>query len=156
MLSPDKIIVILTIFGSMFFFDAIFIGIIVAVRRKVAQAAGWPSTLGTVTFSTIEMRRGSKGGSTAYPVVRYSYQVNGQPYQSTKVMPGPDVGGTGAHKVVQRYPAGAQVMVYYNPANPSEALLERGTPGFIKVFWVILVVLDLFLCGMGTVFLFTL
>ncbi len=39
-------------------------------------------------------------------------------------MPGPDVGGSGAHKVVARYPMGAQVMVYYNPQNPSEALLD--------------------------------
>jgi hypothetical protein len=67
--------------------------------------------MGMVLFSTIEWRRGSKGSSSAYPVVQYSYQVNGQALQGSKVMPGPDVGGLGAHKVVARYPMGAQVMV---------------------------------------------
>lgn len=71
-------------------------------------------------------------------------------------MPGPDVGGSGARKVVERYPAGAQVMVYYNPEKPSEALLERGMPGIIKLLWIILIVLDIFLCGLGAVLLFTL
>ncbi len=151
----EKLIVVLSICGSLFIFDAIFLGMILVTRRKVAQASTWPSTLGTVTLSMIQMRH-SNDGSTPYPVVQYSYQVTGQPYQGSKVMPGPEVGGTGARKVVERYPAGAQVMVYYNPQNPSEALLERGTPGFIKWFWVILVILDAFLCGLGGILWFTL
>jgi hypothetical protein len=154
-MSTEKIIVVLSICGSLFVFDAIFLGIIFVTRRKVAQASSWPSTMGTVTLSTIEMRSSSEGGSTPYPVVHYSYQVMGQPYQGSKVMPGPDVGGVGARKVVARYPAGAQVMVYYNPEKPSEALLERSLPGFIKLLWIILVILDLFLCGLGTFLAFT-
>lgn len=155
-MSTEKIIVALTIGGSLFIFDVIFLGIILFVRRKVAQAANWPFTMGTVTLSTIEMRSSSEGGSTAYPVVHYSYQAVGQSYQGRKVMPGPNVGGSGAHKVVARYPTGAQVMVYYNPEKPSEALLERNMPGFIKWFWMILIILDLFLCGLGAVLMFTL
>lgn len=154
-MSTAQIIVVLTIGGSLLIFDVVFLGIILFIRRKVAQASNWPYTMGTVTFSTIEMRRGSKGGSTAYPVVHYSYQALGLPYQGHKVTPGPEVGGTGARNVVARYPAGAQVMVYYNPDNPSEALLERGMPGFIKWFWIILVILDLFLCGLGAILIFT-
>jgi len=30
-----------------------------------------------------------------------------------------------AQKTIERYPVGAQVMVYYNPANPAESALER-------------------------------
>ena len=155
-MSTENIIVAVTICGSLFIFDAIFLGIIFFTRRKVSQAASWPSTLGTVTSSRIEMRSSSEGGSTPYPVVNYSYQVMGQSYPGNKVMPGPDIGGSGARKVVERYPAGAQVMVYYNPEKPSEALLERSTPGFIKLLWIILIILDLFLCGLGAVLLFTL
>jgi hypothetical protein len=155
-MSNENIIVALGVCGSLFIFNAIFLGIIFFTRRKVAQAASWPSTLGTVTSSRIEMRSSSEGGSTPYPVVNYAYQVLGQPYQGSKVMPGPNVGGSGARKVVERYPAGAQVMVYYSPEKPSEALLERSTPGFIKLFWIILIVLDIFLCGLGAVLFFTL
>lgn len=151
----ENIIVALAVCGSLFIFDAIFLGIIFFTRRKVAQAASWPATLGAVTLSTLQMRH-SSDGSTPYPVVHYAYQVMGQPYQGSKVRPGPDVGGSGARKVVDRYPVGAQVMVYYNPEKPSEALLERGTPGFIKLFWIILIALDIFLCGLGVVLFFTL
>jgi len=155
-MTTEKIIIILSFCGTLFIFDAIFLGMIFFTRRKVAQASSWPSTMGTVVFSNIEWRRGSKGGSVAYPVVQYTYQVIGQAYQGDKIMPGPEVGGSGAHKVVARYPMGAQVMVYYNPENPSEALLERGMPGFIKWLWIILVILDVFLCGLGAVLTFTL
>ena len=152
-MSTEKIIVVLSICGSLVIFDAIFLGIIFFTRRKVAQAAIWPSTMGTVTLSRIQMRSSGEGGTTAYPLVQYAYQVIGQPYEGSKVMPGPDVGGSGAHKVVARYPAGAQVMVYYNPEKPSEALLERSVPGFIRIFWVILIILDVFLCGLAVVLL---
>ena len=154
-MNTENTIIFLSICGSLFIFDAIFLCIIFFTRRKVAQAASWPSTLGTVTLSTIQMRSDSEGGSTAYPVVHYSYNVMGQPYQGRKVMPGPDIGGSGARKVVERYLQGAQVMVYYNPQKPSDALLERGMPGFIKWFWIILVVIDVFLLGLGAVLLFT-
>ena len=143
----------LIVIGSMCFsvllIDGILLGIIFITRRKVAQASTWSTTMGTVTFSTLEWRRGSKGGSTAYPVVHYTYQVMGQAHQGHKVMPGPESGGSWAHKVVARYPAGAQVMVYYDPQNPSDALLERGMPGYITWLWVALILTDLFLGVMG-------
>ncbi len=48
-----------------------------------------------------------------------------------------------------RYPAGAQVMVFYDPQKPSDAVLERNMPAHIKWMWVALVLTDLFLCGLG-------
>lgn len=150
-MNTEKIIVLLSICGSLVIFDAIFLGIILFTRRKVSKASTWPSTLGTVTESRIQMRSNSDGGRTSYPLVRYAYQIMGRAYESLKVMPGMDVGGSGAHRVVSRYPVGAQVMVYYNPENPSEALLERSMPGHIKWFWIILAILNVFLCGLGAV-----
>jgi hypothetical protein len=42
-----------------------------------------------------------------------------------------------AQSIVDRYPDGATVTVYYNPADPSDAVLERGnTPG-IGVLYII-------------------
>jgi hypothetical protein len=126
--------------------NAIFLGIIFFMRRKMAAVSQWPSTMGTVLMSTLERRYSSDSGSTDYPVVQYSYQVSGQTYQSTKLAPGPEVGGTGAGKVVARYPAGAQVMVFYNPENPSEAVLERKAPAQ-WVMWLILIIFDCTLLG---------
>ena len=147
----ENIAVIGWIGAFMLIFDAIFLGIIFSTQRKVAQASSWPSTMGTVLMSMVQWRSsGSSSTSGAnYPVVMYSYQAMGQAYQGNKIAPGPEVGGMGASKVVARYPMGAQVMVYYNPENPSEALLERSTPSIVKVLWISLVAADVFLCGLG-------
>jgi hypothetical protein len=102
--------------------------------------------MGTISTSYLERRSSSDGGSTNYPVVQYSYQVGGQTYQGMKLAPGPDVGGTGAGKVVARYPAGAQVMVFYNPQNPSDAVLETKAPAQ-WIMWLILIIFDVALCG---------
>jgi len=135
------------IVGSVFgLLNVIFLGIIFFTQRKVAAINSWSSTMGTVLMSTIEWRRSSEGGSTAYPVVQYSYQVNGQPYQGMKVAPGPEVGGTGANKVVARYPAGAQVMVFYDPKNPADAVLEKKAAA-LWFFWLMLGIFDCVLCG---------
>ncbi len=155
-MNTEQIIIALSICGSLVVVDAIFLGIILFTRRKVTKASTWPSTLGTVTESRIQMRSNSEGGRTSYPLVRYTYQVMERSYQSQKVVPGMDVGGSGAQKVVARYPVGAQVMVYYNPEDPSEALLERGMPGHIKWLWIILAILNVFLCGLGAALFFIL
>ena len=126
--------------------NVIFLTIIFFMRRKMAAVSQWPSTMGTVMMSRIEQRSSSEGGYTDYPVVQYSYQVGGQAYQSYKLAPGAEVGGTGAGKVVARYPAGAQVMVFYNPQNPSEAVLERKAPAQ-WLMWLILAIFDCVLCG---------
>ena len=106
----------------------------------------WPSTMGTVHGSYLERRSSSEGGYTNYPVVQYSYQVSGQAYQGVKLAPGPEVGGTGAGKVVARYPAGAQVMVFYNPQKPSDAVLETKAPAQ-WLMWLLLIIFDIALCG---------
>ena len=147
-MNTTDFIVIGSICFSALLVDGILLGIIFFTQRKVAQASTWPSTLGTVTASTVE-RRSSGDGYSDYPVVRYSYQVIGRSYQGNRIMPGPEVGGSGAQKVVARYPAGAQVMVYYDPDKPSESVLERNLPGYIKWLWVTVVLTDLFLCGLG-------
>ena len=126
--------------------NVVFLGIIFFMRRRMAAVSQWPSTMGTVNASYLERRSSSEGGSTNYPVVQYSYQVGGQAYQGMKIAPGPEVGGTGAGKVVGRYPAGAQVMVFYNPQNPSDAVLETKAPAQ-WLMWLLLVIFDCALCG---------
>jgi hypothetical protein len=147
-MNSTSLIIIGSICFSALLVDGILLGLIFFTQRKVAQASTWSATLGTVTFSTVE-RRSSGDGYSYYPVVNYAYQVMGQSYQGNRIMPGPAVGGSGARKVVASYPAGAQVMVYYDPNKPSEAVLERSLPGYIKWLWVAVLLTDLFLCGLG-------
>jgi hypothetical protein len=134
-------------------FNVIFLAVLFFMRRKMQQVSTWSSTMGTVLMSTIERRSSSEGGYTDYPVVQYSYQINGQAYQSYKLAPGPEVGGSGARKVVAKYPSGAQVMVFYDPQNPSDAVLEKKAPAQ-WVLWLILAIFDCILCGILPIFWF--
>ena len=154
-MNTELLLVVGIIVLVLFILNAIFLGVIYFMRRKMAAVSQWPSTMGTVKMSTIEQRSSSEGGYTDYPVVQYSYQVGGQAYQSYKLAPGPEVGGTGARKVVDRYPAGAQVMVFYNPENPSDAVLERKAPAQ-WLMWLLLIVFDCALCGVIPILYFSL
>lgn len=145
-MRTDLIIAIAAIVFVLFLLNAIFLGVIFFMRRKMAAVSQWPSTMGTIVASRIEQRHSSDSGWVDYPAVQYSYHVGGQFHQGAKIAPGMEVGGTGARKVVARYPAGAQVMVFYNPQNPSEAVLERKAPAQ-WLMWVLLVVFDCVLCG---------
>lgn len=145
-MNSELIIAIVSIVCVLILLNTIFLGIIYFMRRRMAVVSTWPSTMGTVINSFLEARSDSEGGTTNYPVVQYTYQVGGQTYQSSKRAPGMEVGGTGAGSVVARYPAGAQVMVFYDPQKPSDAVLERKAPAQ-WLMWLLLVVFDCALCG---------
>jgi len=145
-MNNELIITIVSISCVLIILNSVFLGVIYFMRRKMAAVSQWPSTMGTITNSYIDWRSSSESGQTAYPVIQYSYQVSGQTYQSSKYAPGPEIGGTGANKVVARYPAGAQVMVFYDPQNPSDAVLERKAPAQ-WLMWLLLIVFDCVLCG---------
>lgn len=145
-MNSELIIAIVSIVCVLILLNTIFLGIIFFMRRRMAVVSTWPSTMGTVINSFLEARSSSEGGTTNYPVVQYSYQVSGQTYQSSKRAPGMEVGGTGAGSVVAKYPVGAQVVVFYDPQNPSDAVLERKAPAQ-WLMWVLLVVFDCALCG---------
>jgi hypothetical protein len=138
----------LMIFGILGFVfiivNAVFLGILYFTQRKMNAVAKWPYAMGAVKISTTEYRSSEDGGAY-YPVVHYSYQVGGQPYEGYRIAPGGEVGGIGAAKVAARYPIGAQVQVFYNPQNPSEAFLEKKAHAQV-VMWIILIIVDLGLC----------
>ena len=153
-MNTTQWIIIGSIFFTILLFDGILIGIFFSTKRKSDQASQWPSTTGTVKESRIETRYDSDSGSTDYPVIAYTYRVMGTDYEGRRISPGPAWGGTGAHKVVARYPTGSQVQVYYNDQKPSEALLENKAPGWMKWLLIAALGLDLFLGCIGAVVIF--
>ncbi len=96
------------------------------VTKQAAQT--WTSTMGVVMTSTIQVKRSYKSRSEI-PVVVYQYHVDGKPYVGKTVKAGEQYFSvrlySDAQKTIARYPVGAEVMVYYNPANPAESALER-------------------------------
>jgi Protein of unknown function (DUF3592) len=109
------------------------IGIYVYRRRRMRDAVreaaqSWPSTMGVVVASTIRVTRTHRSRSET-PVVAYQYQVDGQPYVGKVVKAGEQFFSARLHgdaqRTVDRYPVGAQVTVFYDPANPADSVLER-------------------------------
>jgi len=110
---------------------------LVATRvRRIASsgrstALSWPHTTGTVLSASLQVsQQGS--GRQELPLVFYAYQVNGQVFRGNRVRVGDELGrnrsaGTdnSASSTVARYPAGAPVIVYYDPTDPSCSALER-------------------------------
>ena len=93
---------------------------------KGVTSFGWLATEGRVLTSDLEVD--SDGHFDA--LVVYSYDING-PYQGHNVHVVSDTpffgnGQDVAQSLVQRYPVGSFVTVYYNPANPCDAVLEPG------------------------------
>jgi Protein of unknown function (DUF3592) len=76
--------------------------------------------MGTVLSSTVQVsNRGAV--RTENPLIFYAYQVDGQVFQGNRVRRNGN--GVTATATV-RYPAGACVIVYYDPTNPGHSALE--------------------------------
>jgi len=148
--NSDLIITIAAIGFIFLLFNVIFLGVIFTAQKDAAAVTKWPTTTGTVLMSTLESRRTNNGRHAQYPVVLYSYQASGRTYQGNRIAPGPEVGGTGAPKRLAGYETGSQVTVYYNPNDPSDAVLET-TVSSIFWLWFALILVDLVL---GVVALF--
>ena len=110
-----------------------------AYRAHVSsrEAKEWPTVTGRVLTSEVEGERVRRSGTEAHthpqtyrimytPRVIYEYFVGDTGYSSDRVTlsrtssSNPD----DARRVTERYPAGSEVRVYYNPSDPSRALLE--------------------------------
>jgi tetratricopeptide (TPR) repeat protein len=117
------------IFGILFMLPGIavvFYGI--KELKKAMASKNWSTTVGKVISS--EVIRDTSGKRPIYiPKVFYEYSVTGNKYSSNEVSIGhwDSSSPKGAQKIVNRYPTGKDVIVYYDPDNPEDAVLEPGT-----------------------------
>ena len=149
-MNSDLIITVGAIGFIFLLFNGIFLAVIFSAQKDAAVATKWPTTTGTILMSTLESRRTNNGRHAQYPVVLYAYQAGGRSYEGSRIAPGPEVGGTGAPKRLAGYAAGIQVTVFYNPKDPSDAVLETKVPSLFWM-WFALLLVDLVL---GAVALF--
>ena len=102
-------------------------------RQQADASQGWPAVRGELTDARVDRSTDSDGGASYIPRLRYTYQVSGTTFTGDKITFGfhQSYGSEAkAQAVLQRYPVGSNAMVYYNPANPGEAVLERAAGGF--------------------------
>lgn len=126
-LSPGKATIMLVIMGIVGGALTIFLGI--PMVMNALESKGWPSVEGIITVSEFTTNRDRDDGSVTYGAsVAYDYTINGISYTGSNVHFGqygtsdPSYG----RGIVNRYPVGAQVPVYYNPDDLSVSVLEPG------------------------------
>ncbi len=96
------------------------------------DSAGWPTVPGEITRSSVgEIRDGGDRDRTEYaPDIAYRYGAGSRDRVGTRVrFTAFDAGSQAqAQAVVARYPVGATVIVYYDSADPDQAVLVPGPP----------------------------
>ena len=99
---------------------------------RAESSTGWPTTTGMIETSSVEYHTDNdNGGGTYHAHVFYHYSLNGTTYNGDRVAYG-DYGESNpahARHIVNRYPAGSNVTVYYMQDKPEECLLEPGIQG---------------------------
>ena len=107
---------------------------------EVRKAAHWQRTMGKVLSArsvarrvrTAETKAGAAAGADQqlrnFAEVRYEYHVKGKRFTGQRVSLGEDLGDFQVAETLARYPVGHSVPVYYDPAQPSQAVLEHGAP----------------------------
>jgi hypothetical protein len=125
---------------------------IASLRHRSAASISWPSVTGTITRTGVESHWKIWGGDTITrihkPSVEYEYSVGGIRHRGNRVgfLETSTSSRRRAEQKAARYTVGSEVAVFYDPAAPSEACLEREAeaPRDVVVFaiakWVPLVV----------------
>ncbi len=113
--------------------------------REVSRARTWVATTGTVTESKVRSHRNRSSDGDSFesmPLVTYEYTVESKKYRGTRINFAEKISGEDVALTLNRYREGKIVQVYYNPAKPSEAVLERELPsGIFKILGVIVLVI---------------
>ncbi len=114
-------------------FSAVGFGVAFYVGKPILNNANassdWPSVSGVITTSRVTTSRSD--GSTMYSAdVVYDYTVEGQKYTGDNVFFGGNYStssSSGINKIVNRYPKGKTVKVFYDPNEVGNSVLEPGT-----------------------------
>jgi hypothetical protein len=102
----------------------------IRMSRKVQAAQFWPSVKGLVTTSVVE--RGGRRHRVYRARIRYTYRVAGHEFTGRRYALGGELDTSNRARAEARcakYPEGSEPEVYYNPANPKDACLERVQEG---------------------------
>ena len=119
-----RIIAIFTSLVSLLLFVAF-----VWKKREEHATMRWKSTPGRVVASGVGVstRTGIDGDTQVrnVPSIRYEYEVDGKRLTGQRIDLSEIPQTVDRDATLQRYPRGATVTVYYNPARPTECVLER-------------------------------
>lgn len=99
-------------------------------KQKLADSQFWPEGEAKVVAAEVEriVRRDEESSTTTFlPLVAYTYNVEGLEYHGDQIGFGKFEFSSAkkANAIVNHYPVGESVNVFFNPLDPQEAVLER-------------------------------
>ena len=122
--------------------------------QRAKDSSDWPTAQGVVQRSSVEYHDSDEGGGTYHAEVMYEFTVDGATFSGNCVAFG-DYGSSNpshARRIVNKYPKGTAVNVYYMRENPEVCVLEPGLkgqtwflPAFGLVFFVVGSLIAMFL-----------
>ena len=99
---------------------------------ELHRAQSWSQTTGKIVRSEVALQRHRFAGEAEtvknVPAIEYEFIVRGAKIRGRRVGIGDDAGGENMEATLARYPLGASVAVYYDPADPTHCVLERDGP----------------------------
>jgi hypothetical protein len=120
-------------------FFGIGIGMLVKLAKhygKLQQSKNWLSTNGKIISSDLDAQISTDDDgyqtTTYLAKVFFTYEVNGNSYESDRVNFDYGMRTSNVRKpqsLVEQYPTGSDVTVYYDPENPQQSVLEKRVNG---------------------------
>ena len=99
----------------------VLVGFSAWIRYMQQKASSWPFVNGQIVESEL---RHTIDETSAH--IAYEYSVTGRRHKSSQVSySGMSKASSEREALISRYPVGAEVTVYYDPTNPSQAVLEN-------------------------------
>jgi hypothetical protein len=107
--------------------------------RRGETSRGWTRTTGRIVVSQVEELPGpvEQGYPQYRPRIRYRFSVGSHDYEGRETAVGSTNASSDAAAVrreAERFPAGSEVTVFYDPADPRRAVLEPGAPRLAPLF----------------------
>lgn len=124
----------------------IFFALFIRPCWEILIARQWQAIPCIVISSEVKSHRGNHGNTYSVNIL-YSYQFNGRQYRANRYdfMGVSSSGYDGKQVVVARFAPGSKALCYVDPADPTQAVLQRG---FTPAMWIALLPLVFVLLGL--------
>lgn len=125
--------------------------------KMAKNSVYWENTNGEITRSDITTSTGKNG--TQYKAnIHYKYEVYGIEYISKRVFYGSNISTSSkkrAQKLIDKYPVGQKVNLFFDPMKNSRAVIEPGARWEIKffvIFSALFIIIPLLLVRVNDIF----
>ncbi|MGX5841226.1 DUF3592 domain-containing protein [Mesorhizobium sp. ArgA1] len=106
--------------------------------REVQVMSRWLPTPGKIISSRVEARKVRVSGvgpdsekvteTRNFPAITFEYKVGNKKFRGSRYSVKENLGNFEVEETLAQFPTGAAVTVFYNPADPSKAVIERSLP----------------------------